>query len=99
MQPHGGLDRDPRRGGGEERRLAERGEMLGLAVAERVLSISRPLGDSDRIQSEPGGRGVDARVHGLGEDAKAAARESNRQLQDREADRRDERRQRGASRG
>ena len=49
-QPNDGLDGDPRRGGGQERRLAQRGEVLGLAVAERVLAVGRPLGDADRVQ-------------------------------------------------
>ena len=42
--------------------------MLSLAVAERVLAVGRPLGDADRVQGQAGGRRVDARVHGLGQD-------------------------------
>ena len=73
--------------------------MLSLAVAERVLAVGRPLGDADRVQGQAGGRRVDARVHGLGQDSEAAARKAHRELEEREADRRNERRHRGAPRG
>ena len=80
VQPHHGLDRDPDRGRREERRLAEGGEMLRLAVAVRVLAVGRPLGHADRVQGQAGGRRVDARVRRLGQDAEAAAREPTTSL-------------------
>ncbi len=98
-QAHDGLDGDPDRGAGEERGLAQRGQVLGLAVAVGVLAIRRPFGDADGIEREHGGHRVDARVRGFGEHAQAPAGEPDHCLHHDEDDGCDERDQRRAPRG
>ena len=74
----------------------ERREVLRLAVPVGVLVIGRPLGDSDRVQGQQGGRRVHARVHRLGKDAEAAGEKADEQLDGDESQRRAEREERGA---
>ena len=95
-EAHDGRERDPGRGQDEDRGLAERREVLRLAVAVGVLVIGGPLGDADRVQRQQRGRRVDAGVHGLGEDAEAAGEEADEQLDGDEGERRAEREERGA---
>ena len=80
----------------EDGRLAERGQVLRLAVPVGMLVVGRALGDADRVQREQRGRRVDAGVHGLGEDAEAAGEIADEQLDGDEGERRAEGEERGA---
>ena len=80
----------------EDRGLAQRREVLRLAVPVRMLVIGRPVGDADGVQREQRRARVDARVHGLGEDPEAAGEEADEQLDADEGQRRAEREERGA---
>ena len=84
---------------GQEHRLGQRGQVLGLAVAVLVLGVGGTLGDADRIQREQRGRGVEAGVHGLGQDAQAGRGQADRDLGRRQPERGQQRDQRGASSG
>ncbi len=87
LQAQDGLDRDPDRRPREEDRLAERRQMLRLAMAVGVLAIGRALGHADGVQGQDGGHGIDAGVGRLRQDAEAAAGEPDHQLDHHQDDR------------
>src|SRR5439155_1105752 len=70
----------PDRGPGQEHRLGEGGEVLGLAVAVGMLPVGRALRDADREEREDRGDGIDAGVRRLGQHAEAPACKTDRKL-------------------
>jgi len=75
---HGDEDADER----EEPGLAERRKVLRLAVAELVLNVRRPRGDAHGEVGEQRRNEVGAGVRGLRDEAEAAGREADAQLED-----------------
>ena len=61
-QPVAGLEQEERRRAGDQGRLTETGERLGLAVAETVRAVRRLERLSDCDQVDQGGRGVEQRI-------------------------------------
>ena len=80
----------------EDRRLAERREVLRLAVPVGMLVVGRPVGDADGVQGQQRGSRIDAGMHGLGEDPEAAGEKADEQLDADEGQRRAEREERRA---
>ena len=64
----------------EEAGFGERGEVLRLAVAERMALVRRPDGDGDGEEREQGGCEVRTRVSGFREKTEARAREPGGEL-------------------
>ena len=64
----------------EEAGFGERGEVLRLAVAERMPLVRRPDGDGDGEEREQGGCEVGTRVRRLREQTEARAREPGDEL-------------------
>ena len=95
-QAHDRRDRDPGRQQHQDRGLAQRREVLRLAVAIGMLRIGRAVGDAHGPQREQRSGRVDAGVHGLGEDAEAAGREADEELDRDQGERRAQREERGA---
>ena len=65
----------------EERRLGERGEVLGLAVPVLVRDVRRPAGDAESEEGEERRDEVRARVNRLGDEAEAVRGEPDGELQ------------------
>ena len=80
----------------QEAGLGERGEVLGLPVAEGVPAIGGPHGDGDREERQQRRGKVGPGVRGLGEQAQARARDSGDELDDDEEARGPDRDERGA---
>ena len=80
----------------QEAGLGERGEVLGLPVAEGVPAIGGPHGDGDREERQQRRGEVGPGVRGLGEQAQARARDSGDELDDDEEARGPDRDERGA---
>ena len=70
--------RDADRDEHERCRLGERREMLRLPVTVRVAAVGRPDRDADGEERQQRGDEVGARVHRLGDEPEAAAREAGR---------------------
>jgi hypothetical protein len=69
----------------EDRRLGQRGEVLGLTVAVGVVAVGRADGDPDGEERQERRDEVRARVQRLGEEAEAPGRDPGHELQDEEA--------------
>ena len=61
-QPVAGLEHDEDHRCGDERRLAEAGQRLGLAVPEAMLAVGRGQRVADGEERDQRGHGVDARI-------------------------------------
>ncbi len=81
---------------GEERRLGERREVLGLAVPVLVALVGRLRRDADREEGQQRGDEVGAGVDRLGDEAEAVRGEADRELQRDERAGGDDRDERGA---
>ena len=61
--------------------LRHRGDVLGLAVAVRVVGVRGPGGHGDRVQGQGGHHGVESRVGGLRQHGETAGGEGGGELQ------------------
>ena len=77
-EPLDRADADEHARGREERRLGERGEVLGLAVPVLVRDVRRPPRDAEREEREQRRDEVGAGVDRLGDEAEAVRREPDR---------------------
>ena len=66
---------------GEDRGLAERREVLGLAVPELVRDVGRARRDANGEVRQQRRDEVRARVHRLGDETEAVRRETDAELQ------------------
>ena len=80
-QPRRGLGADERAGQDQEAAFAQRGEVLGLAVAVGMVAVRRPDRDAQRQERQQGGDEVGARVHGLGDQAQRAGDKAGDELE------------------
>jgi hypothetical protein len=89
------FDRDDHAAGDQDRRLAERAEVLRAAVAVRVLRVGRTPAEAHREERQHGGDHVAARLDARRDQPEASGRQPDAQLQSYEGGRgcdRDERR-------
>ena len=92
-------DREPGDREADEREhgsLGERGQVLGLAVAERMRTVGGTAGDADREEGEDGSDEVGARVERLGDEPEAAADQPGDELERKEQRRGGDRGERGS---
>ena len=80
----------------QQRRLAERREVLELAVPVGMRRVGRPVADADRHPSDAGGEEIDAGMQRVGDQRQAADRQADHELRRREDEARDERNGGGA---
>jgi hypothetical protein len=72
---------DEEAGEDEDRCLGERGEMLGLAVPVRMARVRGAARDPEGEERQQSGDEVGARVHRLGDEPEAAARQARAELE------------------
>ena len=75
----------------EQRRFAERGDVLEFAVAVGVRGVGRPVGDADCGQRNAGRQEIDAGVQRVGDQRQAADQKADDELRRRENEARGER--------
>jgi hypothetical protein len=80
----------------EERGLAQRREVLGLAVTERVVAVGRAAGHPDGEERQQRGDEVGARVQRLGDQAEASGDQAGDELERDQRGGGGDRQQRGA---
>ena len=84
---------NPNAGRQEKKGFEERGEILGLAVAIKVIAVRRFSGEPDGQKSHHGSDEIQAGVGRFGEDAKATGSQSDDDLENGETDSRNDRSQ------
>jgi hypothetical protein len=90
-QPQKRAPRDEETHGDEERRLPERGQMLGLAVSVRVAGVGRAAGDTDGEERQQRCDEIGSGVQRLRDESKRARHQPDDELDRQETGRRDDR--------
>ena len=76
-----GLVNDPDAGEQQQSGFHESGEILDFAVTVLVLGVGGLIGNADGEECQNGGDQVESGVRGFGQDAQAAGRDSDHNLQ------------------